>query len=56
MKLSVPTNWDDGLIETFTGARVDEVYGKLASDIFGGGRAAYLARPVSEVPVPAISV
>jgi len=41
MKLIVPTNWDDALIERLRDYPVSEFYGKLQADFFGGGRPAY---------------
>lgn len=38
MELSVPTNWDDRLIEKLKFLPVKEIFGKLHSDFFGGGR------------------
>ncbi|MCK4916607.1 MAG: U32 family peptidase [Candidatus Omnitrophica bacterium] len=38
MQLIVPTNWDDSLIKDLEGLKVKEVFGKLQSDCFGGGR------------------
>ncbi len=48
MKLSIPTNFDDRLIDGIKGYPVVEIYGKLPSDIIGGGRASYLLSPVSK--------
>ena len=42
MKLRVSTNWDNALIEELEGACVEEVYGKLPSDVIGGVRPAFL--------------
>ena len=36
--LSAGCNWDAALIDALRGTRVDELYGKLAADPFGGGR------------------
>lgn len=48
MKLSIPTNFDDRLIDSVRGYPVTELYGKLPLDIIGGGRASYLLSPVSK--------
>lgn len=48
MKLTVPTNWDDGLILGLPGDEVLEVYGKLATDFVGGGRASFVLFPISK--------
>lgn len=45
--LFVPTNWDPALIPEFERFRVDEVYGKFSYDLTGGGRAAYITKPIS---------
>lgn len=42
MKLRVSTNWDNALMEEFQGTCVEEVYGKLPSDVIGGVRPAFL--------------
>ena len=39
MKFSVPTNWQSDLIKKIDKTNVYELYGKLASDFIGGGRA-----------------
>lgn len=39
--LSVATNFDDGLLDAFSGYPVTEVFGKLSSDAVGGGRASF---------------
>ena len=39
MKFSVPTNWQDDLLSDIKKKDVVEVYGKLAKDYIGGGRA-----------------
>ena len=41
MKLSLATNFDDALIEQVKPFPVKEIFGKLSSDIAGGGRASY---------------
>ncbi|MDR2778572.1 MAG: U32 family peptidase [Rickettsiales bacterium] len=38
MKISLATNFDDDLITQISGYPVYEIYGKLKTDIFGGGR------------------
>jgi len=40
MKLLVPTNWDDTLIEQLKDCPIEEFYGKLQMDCVGGGRPA----------------
>jgi collagenase-like PrtC family protease len=47
MRLSVATNFDDRLIELIRGYPVFEVYGKLPSDLIGGGRASLMLGPLS---------
>lgn len=42
MKLNVPTNWDSGLIKELEKYPVESVYGKLNSDILGGGKASLI--------------
>jgi len=39
LKLSVPHNWRNDLLDTLDLGAVEEFYGKLESDILGGGRA-----------------
>ncbi len=41
MKLSVACNFDDALLEGLRGYPVYEIYGKLTSDYFGGGRPSF---------------
>ena len=41
MKMSLATNFDDALIERVRAYPVDEIFGKLSSDVTGGGRASY---------------
>jgi hypothetical protein len=41
MKFSVPTNWQEDLLDIYAHPLVLEVYGKLAEDFIGGGRPAY---------------
>ncbi|MFA5319826.1 MAG: U32 family peptidase [Candidatus Omnitrophota bacterium] len=45
MKLSVPTNWDEQILESCDPSSVDEVYGNFSSDIMGEGN--YLFSGVS---------
>ncbi len=47
MKLRVSTNWDNALIEELKGTCVEEVYGKLPSDVIGGVRPAFLLPQIS---------
>ncbi|MBW1902221.1 MAG: hypothetical protein JRJ20_11385, partial [Deltaproteobacteria bacterium] len=42
MKLRVSTNWDNNLIDALSGTDTEEVYGKLAADVIGGVRPAFL--------------
>ena len=44
MRLSVATNFDDALVEQLRDFPVVELFGKLASDAVGGGRATYMLR------------
>lgn len=39
--LSVPTNWEEALLDVYTSGQISEVYGKLAEDAVGGGRPAF---------------
>jgi collagenase-like PrtC family protease len=48
MRFSVPTNWDDSLLERLPYNSVCEVYGALQSDIVGGGRASVIIPSVSK--------
>ena len=41
MNISLATNFDDALIERVRAYPVDELFGKLSSDVTGGGRASY---------------
>ena len=41
MKFSVACNFDDALLEGLRGYPVYEIYGKLTSDFFGGGRPSF---------------
>lgn len=47
MELSVATNFDEKLIDALKEYPVHELYGKLASDIVGGGRSSYMLTPIS---------
>lgn len=48
MKLTVPANYDPELVPELARYPVVEVYGKLPSDPVGGGRASYMASPLTE--------
>jgi len=52
LKFSVGTNWDDRLIAEIEALdpqhSVTEIYGKLASDFFGGGRPTYAVNVISK--------
>ena len=48
MKLRVSTNWDNALMEEFQGTCVEEVYGKLPSDVIGGVRPAFLLPQINK--------
>jgi collagenase-like PrtC family protease len=39
MKLAVPTNWDEDLLNKINKEEVNEIYGKFEKDFIGGGRA-----------------
>lgn len=52
MKLSVACNFDDALLEGLKGYPVYEIYGKLTSDYFGGGRPSFY---LPEVDRPALA-
>lgn len=47
MRLSVATNFDDDLITELKAYPVAELYGKLPSDVVGGGRSSYMLAPLS---------
>lgn len=47
MKLSVATNFDPELVDRSQNYNVSEFYGKLATDIVGGGRSSYMLTPIS---------
>ena len=42
MKLSVPTNWQIDLLEKLDKQNVEDIYGKLDKDFFGGGKPSVL--------------
>lgn len=46
-------NWDKALLDNLKGLPVHSVYGKLASDVLGGGRASYLLPEPSRKEVEA---
>ncbi len=48
MKFSVPTNWEEDLIPKLKKGDIDELYGSLARDIIGGGRASFLLPQISK--------
>ncbi len=48
MKLSVAANYDFGLVPKLAGLGVTEVYGKLPSDLVGGGRPSYMGTPLTK--------
>lgn len=48
MKLSVPHNWQNDLVDSMVLTYVDEFYGKLDVDILGGGRSSNICPPVSK--------
>lgn len=47
MRLSVAANFDDELIAGLENYPVAELYGKLPSDLVGGGRSSYMLAPLS---------
>lgn len=47
MEFSVATNFDEKLVDGLADYPVHELYGKLASDIIGGGRSSYMLTPIS---------
>ena len=47
MKLSVAANYYCAIVSELARHPVDEVYGKLAADPFGGGRPSYMGTPLS---------
>lgn len=46
MKLSIATNFDPNLVHQAAQYNVHEFYGKLPSDIIGGGRSTYMLAPI----------
>ncbi|MHB8157512.1 MAG: U32 family peptidase, partial [Desulfocucumaceae bacterium] len=42
MNLSVPTNWQPGLLEKINQSKIIEIYGKLDRDPIGGGRPSFI--------------
>lgn len=48
MKFSVPHNWQEDLLPRMRKVGVGELYGKLASDFVGGGRASYILPYISK--------
>lgn len=48
MKYSIPTNWQNDLIDGLIPADGSELYGQLNNDVIGGGRASVLLPFVSE--------
>jgi len=48
MRLSVASNFDDKLITEIKDYPVSELYGKLTSDIVGGGRSSYMIDPIGK--------
>ena len=51
MKLVMPTNWDDALVPEYKKLGIAECYGKLAVDVVGGGRSAFILPNVSRARV-----
>ncbi|MBL7197046.1 MAG: U32 family peptidase [Candidatus Omnitrophica bacterium] len=47
MRLSVPHNWQEDLLESLDLSFIEEFYGKLEKDVIGGGRSANISPPVS---------
>lgn len=47
MQLSVPANFDSEIVEELGKFPIQDVYGKLPEDFFGGGRPSYMATPVN---------
>jgi len=48
MQLSIATNFDPELVEKVSTYPVAELYGKLPSDIIGGGRSSYMLGPINK--------
>ena len=38
MRLLVPTNWDNELLEALKGYPVNDIYGAVEENVIGGGR------------------
>ena len=53
MKLTVPTNWQQGLIDQIKRPSVNTVYGKMDWDFVGGGRSSCILERVSKSNVEA---
>ena len=53
MKLSVACNFDDALLDGLRGYPVYEIYGKLTSDFFGGGRPSFYLPEVDRAALAA---
>lgn len=47
MRISLATNFDDGLVDRLRGLPVTELFGKLSRDAAGGGRASYQIEAIS---------
>jgi collagenase-like PrtC family protease len=47
MHLSIPTNWQDDLLERINISTTEEIYGKLEKDVIGGGRSSILLPSIS---------
>ena len=48
MKLSIPANWQEAFFDLLDFSAVGEVYGKMPSDVVGGGRASVIFNRVPE--------
>jgi len=48
VELSVAANYDSSIVPELAQYPVEEVYGKLPADPFGGGRPSYMGTPLSE--------
>jgi len=46
MKLTIPANYDCGIVPELSRYPVAEVYGKLPGDLVGGGRPSYMGTPL----------
>lgn len=51
MKLVIPTNFSDDYFEKIDFSQTEEIYGKMNTDLIGGGRAAFTLPPVKEKQV-----